>query len=241
MPPPTSTGSIGYLRKKQFKLKKEIWIIIIIALFVSFIGVLILMTTPLSNAYSWFIPIFIMCLGIIFIKNGFPTTQTIRNIAKKLSGKFSKKDEKQNDIDLPGNRKENNYGNYDDLQIQSYIKVGSGLYFALSILFGIYIGINAGLFGGNSGLIFVLALVMLYGYPLKKGVGTALILSMINGFFTFMMYQVMGIAIKGQTFFNLEISIYLAIGAVTSGLIFSIFIQKISAKTMGRGIGIIIF
>lgn len=81
------------------------------------------LTTPLSNAYSWFIPIFIMCLGILFMKNGFPTTQTVRNIAKKLSGKFSKKEEKEYDINLPGNRKENNNGNYDDQQIRAILKL----------------------------------------------------------------------------------------------------------------------
>jgi len=234
--------SISYLRKKQFKLKKEIWIIMIIAICVSFIGVLILMTTPLSSVYSWVIPIFIMCLGVLFMKNGFPTIETVRNIAHKLSQKFSRnKNNEEIDANELSDQLEKDFGKNDNDEIRGYIKLGTGLYYILSIFFGVYVGFNAGLFGGNSGLIFVLALVLLYGYPLKKGVGTALVLSMINGLFTFLMYQILGNMIKSQIYFDFEITLYLAIGAIASGLIFSNFVQKMSAKTMGRGIGIIIF
>ena len=214
----------------------------IIAICVSFIGVLILMTTPLSSVYNWVIPIFIMCLGVLFMKNGFPTIETVRNIARKLSQKFSKnKHSEEFDANQLSDQLEKDLGKNDKDEIRGYIKVGTGLYYILSIFFGVYVGFNAGLFGGNSGLIFVLALVLLYGYPLKKGVGTALVLSMINGLFTFLMYQILGNMIKGKIYFNFEITLYLAIGAIASGLIFSNFVQKMSAKTMGRGIGIIIF
>ncbi|MHA1105373.1 MAG: hypothetical protein ACTSPN_06585, partial [Promethearchaeota archaeon] len=52
----TAAVSIGYLRKKQFKIRVDTFIIMIIAVFVSFIGVFILMTTPLGNIFGWFIP-----------------------------------------------------------------------------------------------------------------------------------------------------------------------------------------
>jgi len=86
----------------------------------------------------------------------------------------------------------------------------------------------------------VLALVIIYGYPLKKGVGTALILSMIISLFTFIFYQFFGITTKGQFFFNFELSFYLALGSIISGIIASTYIQKISAKTMGRAVGLVI-
>ncbi|MBA7637408.1 hypothetical protein ES703_45052 [subsurface metagenome] len=124
--------------------------------------------------------------------------------------------------------------------IQGFISRGSRLFYLLAIFFGIFVGLNSGLFGASSGLVFVLALVILYGYPLKKGVGTALILSIIIGLCTFSFYQIFGITIKGRFFFNFELSFYLAIGSIISGIIASTYIQKLSAKTMGRAVGLII-
>ncbi len=46
--------------------------------------------------------------------------------------------------------------------------------------------------------------------------------------------------IKSQFYFDLEISIYLAIGSIITGIIASIYVQKLSAKTMGRRVGIVI-
>ena len=96
------------------------------------------------------------------------------------------------------------------------------------------------MFGGNSGLIIVLALIIIYGYPLKKGVGTALILSILVSLSTFTIYQILGITIKLQFYFDLEISLFLGLGSIITGVISSTFIQKLSAKTMGRGTGFII-
>ena len=125
--------------------------------------------------------------------------------------------------------------------IQGFISRGSRLYFILAIGFGLFVGVNSGLFGASSGLVFVLALVIIYGYPLKKGVGTALILSMIISFCTFVFYQIFGLTIKGTTYFNLELSFYLAIGSIMTGIITSIYVQKLSAKIMGRAVGFVIF
>jgi uncharacterized membrane protein YfcA len=125
--------------------------------------------------------------------------------------------------------------------IQGFISRGSRMFYLLAIFFGIFVGLNSGLFGASSGLIFVLALVILYGYPLKKGVGTALILSIIIGLCTFSFYQIFGITIKGRFFIDFELSFYLAIGSIISGIITSTYIQKLSAKTMGRAVGFIIF
>ncbi|MFW9817997.1 MAG: sulfite exporter TauE/SafE family protein [Candidatus Thorarchaeota archaeon] len=232
--------SIGYIRKGELKIRKDTFIIIIVAMLISLLGVYILLITPIGNIYGWFIPLFIAILGFIFLYRGFPTTETLKKTANKLSLKFQKKSITNENIKeketesafISSNNRENKQG---------FIPFGSGLFYILASIFGIIIGINSGLFGANSGFIIVLALVIIYGYPIKKGVGTALILSIVICLGTFIIYQIFGILIKGQLFFNLEISIYLAIGSIITGITASLYVQKLSAKTMGRGVGIVIF
>ena len=236
----SATVSTGYLRKKQFKIRLDIFIIIIIGIVTTFFGVFILMTTPLGSIYGWFIPIFIICLGLVFLKRGFPTYESVKEMIQNLTRKTMKKakdDEEQAKIDK---RIEDKLGSEADF-IQGFISRGSRMYYTLAIGFGLFIGVNSGLFGASSGLVFVLALVIIYGYPLKKGVGTALILSMIISFCTFIFYQIFGFTIKGEFYFNFEISLYLAIGSIITGIIASIYIQKLPAKTMGRVVGLVIF
>ena len=93
------------------------------------------------------------------------------------------------------------------------------------------------MFGANSGLIITIVLIILYGYPLKKSVGTALILSIVMCIFTFSSYQILGYVIKGQLYFNWEFILYLGLGSFFAGLVVSNYVQKLSAKTMGRGMG----
>ncbi|MFX0021707.1 MAG: sulfite exporter TauE/SafE family protein [Candidatus Hermodarchaeota archaeon] len=226
--------SIGYIRKGELEIRKDTFIIIIVAILISLIGVFILLITPIGNIYGWFIPLFIAILGFIFLYRGFPTTENLKKTANKLSLRFQNKiKEKEAESNLlSSNEKEN---------IQGFIPFGSRLFYILAIIFGIFIGINSGLFGANSGFIIVLALVLIYGYPIKKGVGTALILSIIICLSTFVIYQFLGILIKGQFFFNLEISFYLAIGSIITGITAALYVQKLSAKTMGRAVGIVIF
>ena len=236
----SATVSIGYLRKKQYKVRSDIFLIIIIGIVATFFGVFILMTTPLGSIYGWFIPIFIMCLGLVFLKRGFPTYESVKKMIQNLTRKTLKKakdDEEQAKIDKT---LEDQLGSETD-SIQGIISRGSRMYYTLAVGFGLFIGVNSGLFGASSGLVFVLALVIIYGYPLKKGVGTALILSMIISFCTFIFYQIFGFTIKGEFYFNLEISLYLAIGSIITGIIASIYVQKLPAKTMGRVVGLVIF
>ncbi len=232
--------SIGYLRKKQFKIRLDIFIIMVIAVFISFLGVFTLMTTPLGNIFGWFIPIFTMILGFIFLKRGFPTYESVKKMAQNIARKTVKKAKSEEELAELNEKIEKQLASETDT-IQGFISRGSRLFYLLAIFFGIFVGLNSGLFGASSGLIFVLALVILYGYPLKKGVGTALILSVIIGLCTFSFYQIFGITIKGRFFFNFELSFYLAIGSIISGIITSTYIQKLSAKTMGRAVGLVIF
>jgi uncharacterized membrane protein YfcA len=230
---------IGYLRKKQYKIRVDTFIIIIIAVFISFLGVFILMTTALGKVFGWFIPLFTIILGLIFLKRGFPTYESVKKMAQNWARKTIKRGKSEAELSELEEKIDEQLASESDT-IQGFISGGSRLYYLIAFFFGIFVGLNSGLFGGSSGLIFVLALVILYGYPLKKGVGTALILSMIISLFTFLFYQIFGILIKEQLFFNFELSFYLAIGSIISGIIASTYIQKLSAKTMGRAVGFVI-
>ena len=236
----TATVSIGYLRKKQFKMRIDTFIIMIIAVFISFFGVFTLMTTPLGRIFGWFVPLFVMILGLTFLKRGFPTYESVKKMAQNMARKTLRKSKSEEELAELNKKFEEQLTSETDT-IQGFISRGSRLFYLLAIIFGILVGLNSGLFGASSGLIFVLALVIIYGYPLKKGVGTALILSIIIGLSTFSFYQIVGITIKGRFFFNFELSFYLAIGSIISGIIASTNIQKISAKTMGHAVGIVIF
>ena len=231
--------SIGYLRKNQYKIRVDTFIIMIIGVFISFFGVFTLMTTPLGSVFGWFIPIFTIILGLTFLKRGFPTYESVKKMARNWTRKTLKRGKSENELTELNKKIDEQLASETDT-IQGFIKSGSRLFYLIAIIFGLFVGLNSGLFGGSSGLIFVLALVILYGYPLKKGVGTALILSIIISLCTFSFYQIFGIIIKGRFFFNFELSFYLAIGSIISGIIASTYIQKLSAKIMGRAVGLVI-
>ncbi len=228
--------AINYVRKKQYYLNKNIIILIVISLISSFFGVLILMSTRLSTIFGWFLPAFIIFLGSTILSKGFPTSETLKEMVHKISQRYLKN--KRNNVDLenleeaPVNRL-----NTEDEQLESVIKPNSKLFFLLALVLGMVVGLNSGMFGANSGFIITLVLIILYGYPLKKSVGTALILSIIMCIFTFSAYQILGYIVKDQLYFNWEFVLYLGIGSFIMGLITSNFVQKISAKAMGRGMG----
>jgi len=228
--------AINYVRKKQYYLNKNIIILIVISLISSFFGVLILMSTRLSTIFGWFLPAFIIFLGTTILSKGFPTSETLKEMVHKISQRYLKNKRKNLDFEnleeAPVNRL-----NTEDEQLESVIKPNSKLFFLLALVLGIIVGLNSGMFGANSGFIITLVLIILYGYPLKKSVGTALILSIIMCIFTFSTYQILGYMVKDQLFFNWEFVLYLGIGSFIMGLITSNFVQKISAKAMGRGMG----
>lgn len=228
----TLFASIRYFKNREFEIRGDIFLIIVIAVFVSFFGVLTLMTTSLGTIYGWFIPAFIIVLGLLFIKQGFPTNESLKKIIDVITKK-TKKELNLNDQDIV-------LKEVVDKNHTKNLHKRSKLFFLLALFFGAFIGINSGMFGAASGLIFVLALVIIYGYPLKKGVGTALILSIFICLSTFIIYQVLGVFLKNRLFLDIEISFYLAIGSIITAIIASFYIQKISAKVMGRAIGFII-
>ncbi|MFW9772692.1 MAG: sulfite exporter TauE/SafE family protein [Candidatus Thorarchaeota archaeon] len=227
--------SVGYIRKREYKFQKNIFILILIALVFTFIGVFILMLTPIGNIYGWFIPLFIIFLGLIFIKSGYTTTERLKKMVRNIYKRFLKV-EIEEQIDILSQK---NKTNAKTIEIEEVIPSGSRLYFIVAIVFGLLLGINSGLFGANSGLIIVLALIILYGYPIKKSIGTALILSIIVSLITFTLYQILGVSFRGTFYINFEISLFLAIGSVITGILTSTYIQSLSAKRMGRAMGIV--
>ncbi|GAG92712.1 unnamed protein product, partial [marine sediment metagenome] len=200
----------------------------------------LLMTTPLSTIFGWFLPAFIILLGSTILSKGFPTSETLKDMVLKISQRFSK--HKKITVELKeSERAPETFEKSlitEDQQIESVIEPYSKLFFLLALVLGIIVGLNSGMFGANSGFIITLVLIILYGYPLKKSVGTALILSIIMCIFTFSTYQILGYIVKDQLFFNWELVLYLGIGSFIMGLITSNFVQKLSAKAMGRGMGV---
>ncbi|MFX0031524.1 MAG: sulfite exporter TauE/SafE family protein [Candidatus Hodarchaeota archaeon] len=227
--------SVGYIRKREYKFQKNIFLLILIALTFTFIGVFILMVTPIGSIYGWFIPLFIIFLGLIFIKSGYATTERLKKMVKSIYRKFLKL-EIEEELDK---FQQHHHTNIETTEIDEVIPSGSRLYYIVAIVFGLLLGINSGLFGANSGLIIVLALIILYGYPIKKSIGTALILSVIASLFTFTLYQILGVSIRGTFYVNFEISLFLAIGSIITGVITSTYVQNLSAKKMGQAMGIV--
>jgi uncharacterized membrane protein YfcA len=230
---------INYVRKREFYFSKNIVILLFISLVFSFIGVLILILTPLSTIFGWFLPVFIIFLGSTIISKGFPTSESLKETVYNISEKLFKR--KKDDIIAekveiyPEKLKESTI----DKEVKNIIKPYSKLFFILTVVLGIIVGLNSGLFGANSGFIITLVLIILFGYPLKKSVGTALLLSLFMSVSTFTFYQILTLVIEGKFYFNWEYIIYLGMGSFISGLITSAFVQKLSAKAMGRGMGII--
>ena len=199
------------------------------------------MTTPLGSVFGWALPAFLIILGFGIFRAGFPTSESLKKTVLKLTKRIMKN--KYDDAKLAELEQQINeqVDSDDDDEIKGVFDQSSKIFYILAIIFGIYVGINSGMFGANSGFIITLILVMLYGYPLKKGVGTALLLSICLCVFTFLIYQVLGGVFKpGQSFFNLEITLFLGIGSVITALIMPLYIQKLSPKTMGKAMGIII-
>ncbi|MFX1357004.1 MAG: sulfite exporter TauE/SafE family protein [Promethearchaeota archaeon] len=233
-----STTSIMFIKNKQFKVRKDILLLVVIAITVAFFGVLVLMTTPLGSIFGWFLPLFITCLGALFVKIGFPTKESVKKTVQNIAYRALKK--KGDEIKLTElEKKIAEQLDVESDEIEGIIPTNSRIFYILALGFGIFMGINSGMFGANSGLVIVLALIILYGYPLKKGVGTALLLSILVSASTFIIYQVLGIIIKGQFYYDLELTFYLAIGSIITGITSSIFIQKLSAKIMGRSMGLV--
>ena len=231
---------INYVRNNEFYFSKNLTILLGVSLISSFLGVLILLLTPLSTIFGWFLPVFIIILGSTVISKGFPTSESLKETVHNISVKFLRHKRgifNNEEIQaIPDNSTQ--IKEITENKINGIIKPYSKLFFMLAVLLGIIIGFNSGLFGANSGFIITIVLIILFGYPLKKSVGTALILSLVMCISTFSFYQILGVGYQGRFYFNIDYIFYLGIGSFVSGFIVSSYVQKLSAKAMGRGMGI---
>ncbi len=234
--------SIGYVRKKQVFIRRDTLILLAFGMLASALGIFLLMTTPLGSIYGWALPAVIIAFGLVILKQGFPTSDTLKGMVLKLAKKvLSKRGDADGLARLEAQFQESKDGSppTETEEIKGIVPPGSKLFYLLAIGLGLYVGINSGLFGANSGMILALVLVMLYGYPLKKGVGTALLLGVGLCASTFVLYQLMGYAVKGVFYWDPAITLLLAAGSVVSGLVTSTFVQKLPAKSMGRGMAVV--
>jgi len=234
--------STSYVRKKQFAIEKKMLGYVAIMLGTSFCGVLLVMTTSFSNNLGWLLPVLFITFAIFIIKQGFPTAATIKGTIAKIGMMLARaRGDGQSRARLKQEiqKLESMHGKDDGSTIQEIIPRSSTAFYCITIAFAIIIGLFAGLTGANSGIIITLLLIIVMGYPVKKGVGTALLISIVICSFTFTCYQLLGVAIKGHVFIDLEISLFIAIGSMISGFITSSYIQKLSAKKMGRAIAIV--
>jgi len=233
--------SIGYVRKKKVVFRRDTLILLVVGMLASSLGILILMTTPLGSAFGWALPAFIIVFGLVILKQGFPTSETLKGMVLKLAKMvLARRGDTDGLARLEAQFQEDKTRTITtkEEEIKGIVPPGSRLFYLLAIGLGLYVGINSGMFGANSGMILAIVLVMLYGYPLKKGVGTALVLGIGLCACTFVLYQLMGYAFKGVFYWDPAITALLAAGSVASGLITSTFVQRLPAKTMGRGMAV---
>jgi len=231
-----SIVSINYIKNKNYKIRKDNFILIIVSILVSILSVYILITTDLSKAYGIILPVFFIILGIGIYRKGFPTTDSVKQIIHNITERFFKGKKTQQELDdLEKNLDEQLL--LGDEVFQGIIPTNSRLFYILAICLGAFLGLNAGLFGASGGFIIVIVLVILYGYPLKKAIGAGLLLSILICLSTFIIFQILGFYFKSRFYFDWTISFYLAIGAIIMGLIMSKYVQRLSAKAMGMGMG----
>ncbi len=229
--------AINYVRHKNYLIKKDDFKLIGISILTSVACVYILLKTGLSNSYGVLLPLMFIVIGIGIMRKGFPTAESIKRTVHKLTERFFKGKKSEEEIKELEQKMDAQLIEGENI-IEGVIPPNSKLFYISIILVGIMLGGNSGLFGAGGGFI-VAVLLLFYGYPLKKAVGTGLLITVLICASTFMIYQLFGFVIKGRLFFDWSITLYLAIGSIVAGLIASKYVQKLSAKSMGMGMGLI--
>ena len=174
-------------------------------------------------------------LGLGILRRGFPTAESIKETVHKITERFFKGKKSDEDITKLEQKLDNQIDSGKEI-IEGVIPIGSKIFYISIIVMSIIIGANSGLFGASGGFIVAIILI-LWGYPLKKAVGTGLIFGIAICFSTFITFQVFGYLFHGSFFVDWTITLYLAIGAISVGLIMSVLVQDMSAKAMGAGMG----
>ncbi len=230
------TVSGNYIKNKNYIFRKNIFLFLGVAISISVLGVYILMVTNISNTFGWLVPIITIIIGLGIAMRGFPTSESLKkmvhsfkkklNKSKKAEDESEKLEEEMDELLVSGD------------EIKPLMDPTSKSFYSLILIFGAFVGLLCGIFGISGGANVVFVLVLLFGYPIKKGVGTAILLSLFLIVFTFTSFQLLAFSIKGQFYFNLEMTLYLGISTFITGLIASVYVQKISPKLMGQFVGV---
>lgn len=84
---------------------------------------------------------------------------------------------------------------------------------------------------GASGVMILLALIILMSFPLHKAIGTSTLIMAITA-----LSSTIGYAARGNI--NLTFGMFLAIGSILGGVIGSRYANKVNEKTLQRVVGI---
>ena len=185
-----SAVSISYIKNRNFKIQKDNFIFLIVSFVFAFLGVLILLTTNLSNTFSILLPIVFIILGLGIFRRGFPTTESVQKTIHTLTKKLFKGKKSEEELREMEKRMDEQLIAGDEI-VQGLFEPGSKIYYLAAVIMGVFLGLNCGIFGACGGFIIALVLIIINGYPLKKAVGTGLILSIVLCAVGFIFFQVL--------------------------------------------------
>ncbi|WP_267496981.1 sulfite exporter TauE/SafE family protein [Candidatus Methanoliparum sp. LAM-1] len=97
----------------------------------------------------------------------------------------------------------------------------------VSVLIGLILSIVTGIIGAGGGVMILIVLIFILGFPLQKAIGTSALIMAITTFSGFIGYAIHG---------NIDVlsGIIIGIGAVVAGIGSARFANKIDEKSLGR-------
>lgn len=230
------TASRKYIQHKNVVLNRSLFMFLIVALTFSLFGSIILIFTDVRNSFNWLVPSVTLVIGIFIAVRGFPTSESLKKMVHKITEKRLKDDKSEDEIrELEEEMDEQLESGK---EINPLFDPSSKIFYVLTVVAGIIIGLLCGLFGISGGANLVFVLVLIFGYPIKKAVGSAIISSISLIIITFSSLQILSFIALGHLYFDLAISFYLGISTVITGLIASKYVQKIPGKILGQIVGI---
>jgi uncharacterized membrane protein YfcA len=230
------TVSGNYIKHKNVLFNKNFYLFLGVALLLSLLGAVVLIFTDIRNSFNWLVPSVTLVIGIFISIRGFPTSESLKRLLHKLTERRLKDEKSKEEIEEL--EKEMDTKLESGKEINPLFEPTSNAFYIITIIAGIIIGLLCGLFGISGGANLVFVLVLLFGYPIKKGVGTAIISSLSLIIITFSSLQILSFAVLGRLYFDLTISLCLGITTVITGLIASKYVQKIPGKILGQGVGV---
>ncbi len=230
----------SYARAGNVIFKKNQAVFLLLASISIIIGAIIVFTTLIGHALGWFLPILVIGFGIYIILKGFPTPESVKRSVAQLARRLlsGKQMNERTQAVLDHLVAAENVQDDDDRDVIGLLPETSRIYKVVVACISVYVGLNSGLAGANSGVIMAIMLVMLHGFPVKKAVATALIMSIGICGFTVLMYGILGWIVAGKLLFDFGISFFIGLGSVTTGLIVPRFIRKLPVRKFGIGISL---